>query len=187
VPADPRRSIQLTDEERHTLEAGAADDGSRHPALLEALARLELATSASQIAESLLDGLEPWLERLVVLRGSAGELVGWKTREAREDVLRLYRVNAEEPSLFAELMAGSPLYAGGLSATEAHQRLAGCWDGDLTGTFTALPVRLAERPVCVVLGRGRDIESPTVPPEALRRLRDTAERAFQALLDERRK
>ena len=188
VRADPRRTISLTDEERVALRSGSAvDDGSRHPALLEAIARIELASSASQIAESLLDGLEPWLERLVVLRGSAGELVGWKTREAREDVLRLFRVSADEPSVFADLLEGGPLYAGGLAATEPHERLAACWDGDLTGTYTALPVRIGTRPICVVLGRAKDPAAATVPPEALRRLREAAEHAFQTLLDDRRK
>lgn len=188
VPADPRRTIPLTEDERRALrDASARDDGSRHPALLEAVARLELASSAGQIAESLMDGLEPWLERLVVLRGSAGELVGWKAREGREDVLRLFRVRPEEPSVFADLLDDAPLYTGGLAATEPHQRLAACWDGDLTGTFTALPIRLGGRPICVVVGRARDPEAATVPPEALRRLRETAEHAFQALLDVRRK
>jgi hypothetical protein len=188
VPPDPRRTISLTDEERVALRSGSAvDDGSRHPALLEAIARIELASSASQIAESLLDGLEPWLERLVVLRGSAGELVGWKTREAREDVLRLFRVTADEPSVFADLLEGGPLYAGGLAATVPHERLAACWDGDLTGTYTVLPVRIGTRPICVVLGRAKDPEAATVPPEALRRLREAAEHAFRTLLDDRRK
>lgn len=188
VPADPRRTIPLTEDERRALhDASARNDGGRHPALLEALARLELASSAGQIAESLMDGLDPWLEGLVVLRGSAGELVGWKTRTGREDVLRLFRVRPDEPSIFADLLDDGPLYTGGLAATEPHQRLAACWDGDLTGTFTVLPIRLGKRPVCVVLGRARDAENATVPPEALRRLRDAAEHAFQALLDDRRK
>ncbi|MEZ5331477.1 MAG: hypothetical protein R2991_05380 [Thermoanaerobaculia bacterium] len=188
VAPDPKRSIPLTDAERQALQTGiSTDDGSRHPSLLEAMARLELASSASQIADSLIDGLEPWLEHLVVLRGSAGELVGWKTKEAREDTLRLFRVNGSEPSVFADLLEGGPLYTGGLVSNEAHDRLAACWEGDLTGTFTVLPVRLGNRPVCVVLGRAKDPESPTVPPEALRRLREAAERAFEALLDDRRK
>ena len=188
VRADPRRTISLTEEERVALRSGSAvDDGSHHPALLEAIARIELASSASQIAESLLDGLEPWLERLVVMRGSAGDLVGWKTREAREDVLRLFRVSADEPSVFADLLEGGPLYVGGLTATEPHERLAACWDGDLTGTYTVLPVRIGSRPLCVVLGRAKDPAAATVPPEGLRRLREAAEHAFQTLLDDRRK
>lgn len=188
VAPDPRRTIPLTEDERRALETGVSvDDGSRDPALLEAIARLELASSASQIADSVIDGLEPWLEHLVVLRGSAGELVGWKTREGREDMLRLFRVSADEESVFSDLLGGAPLYTGGLPPNEAHERLAACWEGDLSGTFTILPVRLGNRPVCVALGRAKDPESPTVPPEALRRLREAAERAFEALLDERRK
>lgn len=181
VAPDPRRVIALTPDERRALRAEAR---AQAQPLEDALLRLELADSARQVGDTILEALAPHFEVLVLLRPRGDRWVGWLGIGPALDVDRLREADFgdAEASFLLELEPGVDAWSGSLAPLPAHRRLSAAWGGDLGGTFTAAGVRLGDRLICVLLGRPRLEEQPALADRDLRRLCDAAARSFQALL-----
>jgi hypothetical protein len=186
VAPDPRRVISLTAEERQALSGtGAPSEPVGGARLLEdALVRLQLAASASQVGDTLLQTLAGDFELVALLRPRRSRWVGWlgAGHGLASDRLRACEFGDSEPSFLLELEPGVDLWTGGLAPLPAHGRLAASWGGDLAGEFTAAGVRLGERLVCVLVGRRKPNHVPALDDGALRELASAAARAFQTLL-----
>ncbi len=186
VPPDPRRVISLTAEERQALSAGRGPAGSIVAArfLDEALHRLQLAATARQVGDVVLEATSGDFDWVALLRRRRDRWVGWlgTGHGLVTDRLRSCDFGDSEPSFVLELEPGDDLWTGPLTLLPAHQRLAAAWGDDLEGRFTAGGLRLRERLVGVFLGRRPAERAPNLDDEALRQLLGAAGRALQTLL-----
>lgn len=205
----PPRSIQLSPEERRKLYGGgpgqeptagraasaaesaagsaagpaagsAAGSLSAEP-FAAAFERLATVQNRNEVGAILLDLLASQFRRslLFVVRG--GRLEGWRGRGEGVDTQALEQLSLspDQPSVFLNLVQGSPFHLGPLPDFPAHQELARVWGGGpLPPGCLVMPVRLHDRLVLALYG---DRVNEPVGGVALHRFQELAVRTVSAL------
>lgn len=185
VPPDPPRVIPLTPEERRALGESVRAAPSPGVRLLEdALGRLQVATSARQVGQTLLETLSGDYTWVALFRARHDEWAGWLGTGPglSTDRLRSCELRASEPSVVLELQPGLDLWSGVLAPLPAHARIAAAWGGSLEGEFTVAGMRLRDRLVCIAIARRASDRPRGLDDQALRQLFAAAGQSFETLL-----
>jgi len=187
----PQRAIQLSPEERRKLYGGiskqrpdtppgaVSDDLPADP--FEAAAqRLETARDRDEVGSILLDLLASQFQRSLLFVVRRDRVEGWRGRGGEVDPakLRQLSLSLERPSIFLNLLQGTPFHLGALADFPAHRQLAEVWGGGLPGGCLVVPVRLHDRVVLTLYGDRGEEEIGGIP---LHRFQDLASRTAAAL------
>ena len=176
-PSPPARVVE---------PAPAAATPEPSAAGFEAIAlRLQAPGDRDEVADALVDFLRPRADVALVMMIRAGEAAGWRAHGVAARAVTDLRVDLGEPSLVHALRDGAPLHRGLLSPLSGNEPLR-AWLGAPLADVLALPLRVRDRTVGLVLAAARRAPLAVDLVEELRRLAPLASTALELLVLQRK-
>ncbi len=147
-------------------------------ALGDVEARLMNPRDADAVGEVVIQAMQGRCAAAALLRVRKNSLDGWHAHGLDAVRLRAMRLPLDQPSIFLTLREGAPLHRGPLAELPAHLEMIGLLGEAAHRDLVALPMRVRERLVAVLLIVP---EGASVSPAVLRELQSVTAKASIAL------
>jgi hypothetical protein len=140
--------------------------------------------SRDEVAAVLVDFARARADGVLLLMVRRGEAAGWRAALPAADEARVnaFRLPLSQPSMVLALREGVPFYRGPMPPLKAHDAIAELLGELATGEILALPIRVRQRLVAVLIAASGSGPFPVAVLDDLKRVADKASMALELIV-----